>query len=81
MTDFIAVSKGLWMICFYIREFTVWVDEQPYLSAAADRGLRTQTEKEDKHWNEHQADAGETFPWCESNNESTFNEFLQLSMV
>lgn len=58
---FIATS----FIAVYNRELTFWLNEQPYLLATPDWGLRTQTKKEDKHWNKHQTDSGEAFPWCE----------------
>lgn len=50
---------------FFVRECTFWLNEQRYLFATPDRGLRTQKKKEDKHWNKYQADSGETLPRCE----------------
>lgn len=57
--------SSCWFLTWcHIRKLTVWLHEQPHLPAASHWGLRAQTEKEDEYWDEHQADAGETIPWC-----------------
>lgn len=56
---------------FPTRELPPRLDEQRRCSAAAGRGLRTQAEKKDEHRDEHQADAGEAFPRCETNTKET----------
>lgn len=49
----------------FLRELPVWLHDQPNHLTAPYRGLWAKEEKENEHWNKHQAHTGETLFRCE----------------